>query len=506
MFLLGIDIGTSGTKAAIFDPDGQMHASAYQEYGMQQPKTGWAEQNPEDWWQAVKTVLRQLLHKSRIPAESIRSVGLSGQMHGLVMLDGFGKVLRPCILWCDGRTGEECREVTALVGKENLLHITANPALPGFTAGKIRWVRRHEPEIYEKCRHILLPKDYIRYRLTGELASEPSDASGTNLLDVGSRQWSKTILERLDIEPAWLPRLYESQEITGTVTPPAAAETGLKAGTPVVGGAADNMAAALGTGVISEGQAFNTIGTSGVIFAPVKQPRIDPLGRVHTFCHAVPGMWTMMSCTLSAGLSLRWYREQFCSAQIQHALSEGEDPYDWINRTVESVPPGSNGLLFLPYLMGERSPLLNETLRACFLGISANSQHRDFLRAVMEGVSFSQRQCLDILRAQNICPEQMILCGGGGRSRIWRLILAALYDMPVTRIQSSSESGILGAAILAGTGTGVYADIAQGCAASVRTTQPEFPLANDIRIYAKLYQRYYSASEMLVRWHSTQTS
>lgn len=310
-YLLGIDLGTSGTKTVLFDTEGNAVASALEEYPMYQPKNGWAEQDPADWWNAARHTIRAVLEQSGADPSSVRGLGISGQMHGLVMLDESGTVLRNSIIWCDQRTEEECREITEKVGAQRLIEITANPALTGFTASKILWVRNHEPELYAKCRHILLPKDYVRYMLTGEFATEVSDASGMQLMDVANRCWSEEVLEKLDIDPSLLARMYESPEITGTVTAEAAALTGLREGTPVVGGAGDNAAAAVGTGVVEEGRAFTTLGTSGVVFAHSNTVTIDPKGRVHTFCSAVPGCWTVMSCTLAAGLSLKWFRDTF---------------------------------------------------------------------------------------------------------------------------------------------------------------------------------------------------
>ena len=326
-YLIGIDLGTSGTKTVLFDQNGTAIASATVEYPLYQPKNGWAEQEPSDWWQAAAATVRRVIDESGVAPEAIKGVGLSGQMHGLVMLDEAGEPLRRSIIWCDGRTSQECAEITALVGRQRLIEITANPALTGFTAGKILWVRRHEPKLYAKCRHILLPKDYIRYQLTGEFATEVSDASGMNLLDVPNRCWSGEILEKLEIDGALLAKMYESCEVTGQITPRAAALTGLAAGTPVVGGAGDNAAAAVGTGVVERGRAFTTIGTSGVVFAHSDRVTIDPQGRVHTFCSAVPGAWTVMSCTLAAGLSLKWLRDQFFTEEMKTAEGMGVDPY-----------------------------------------------------------------------------------------------------------------------------------------------------------------------------------
>ena len=303
-YLLGVDLGTSGTKTVLFDVNGQAIASETVEYPLHQPQNGWAEQAPEDWWDAARTTIRSVIDQSGVQAEDIKGLGISGQMHGLVLLDADGNVLREAILWCDGRTQEECDEITNTIGRERLIQITANPALTGFTAGKILWVRKHEPELWAKVRHILLPKDYVRFKLTGEYASEMSDASGTNLLDVPNRCWSKEILDALNIDDSLMPRLTESSDVAGYVTSEAAQVTGLVAGTPVAGGAGDNAAAAVGTGVVVEGKAFTTIGTSGVVFAHSDKVQIDPQGRVHTFCAAVPGAYTVMSCTLAAGLSL----------------------------------------------------------------------------------------------------------------------------------------------------------------------------------------------------------
>lgn len=486
-YLIGIDIGTSGTKTVLFDQTGREIASASVEYPLYQPQNGWAEQDPLDWWQAAASTIRTALEKSRINPRDVKGVGISGQMHGLVMLDTAGNVLRRSIIWCDGRTGEECREITERVGRERLIAITANPALTGFTAGKILWVRRHEPEIYEKCRHILLPKDYIRYRLTGVYATEVSDASGMNLLDVPNRCWSKEVLATLEIDEELLARVYESPDVTGGITAEAAALTGLCAGTPVVGGAGDNAAAAVGTGVVRAGRAFTTIGTSGVVFAHSEQVTIDPAGRVHTFCHSVPGCWTVMSCTLAAGLSLKWFRDTFCAAEREAAAGMGVDPYEIMNAQAARSPIGANRLLYLPYLMGERSPILDENARGAFIGLSAMHTKYDLLRAVMEGVTYSQRQNLDVLRGMGVTFTEMLACGGGGRSVFWRQMLSDVYDCPVNTIASSGESPALGAAILAGVGAGVYSSVQEGCDAVIRTNTPELP----DRTRSLQYEPYY---------------
>lgn len=487
-YLLGIDLGTSGTKTVLFDTAGNVIASHTVEYPLHQPRNGWAEQDPDDWWRAVQVTVRAVLDKSGAAPEEVKGVGLSGQMHGLVMLDGEGRVLRRAILWCDGRTQKQCDEITEKLG-ERLISITANPALPGFTAGKILWVREHEPEIYEKCRHILLPKDYIRYQLTGEFATEVSDASGMNLLDVPNRCWSGEVLSALDIDPALLGKMYESCEVTGAVTAQAAELTGLAPGTIVVGGAGDNAAAAIGTGVVDTGLAFTTLGTSGVIFAHADRVTIDPKGRVHTFCSAVPGKWTVMSCTLAAGLSLRWMRDTLCLSERESAEAMGLDPYEIMTDAAARSPIGANRLLFLPYLMGERSPLLDSDARGAFIGLSAIHQRGDMIRAVLEGVTYSQRQCLDVFRDMGVEISDMAACGGGSRSSFWRQMLSDVYGCPVKTI-ASAEGPALGAAILAGAGAGVYSSVAQGCAEAVRPGARQVPNGAAGAAYEPFYQLY----------------
>lgn len=489
-YLMGVDLGTSGTKTALFDETGRTVASCTADYPLAQPQNGWAEQDPEAWWKAACETIRGVLDQSGVSPNEVKGVGLSGQMHGLVMLDGEGRVLRPSILWCDGRTGRECQEITELVGKERLIQLTANPALTGFTAGKILWVRRHEPELYAKCRHILLPKDYLRYKLTGEFATEVSDASGMNLLDVAHRCWSREVLDKLEIDPALLGKLYESVDLTGTVTAAASAATGLAPGTPVAGGAGDNAAAAVGTGVVRSGRAFVTLGTSGVVFAHADQVSIDPGGRVHTFCAAVPGAWTVMSCTLAAGLSLQWFRNQFCAEERQQAAEEGVDPYDIMTREAAQSPIGANRLLYLPYLMGERSPLLDEKARGAFIGLSAMHGRGDLIRAVMEGVSYSQRQCLDILREMGVAPDHIMACGGGGRSPFWRQMLADVLGCTVQTAKASQEGPALGAAILAGVCAGVYPDVPTACDAIVHPDQSCAPNSGDSARYEPFYRLY----------------
>ncbi|MDR2903289.1 MAG: xylulokinase [Clostridiales bacterium] len=488
-YLIGIDLGTSGTKTALFNETGAVVASKTIEYPMAQPQNGWAEQDPADWKNAALESMRAVIAESGADAAEIKGIGISGQMHGLVMLDGGNNVIRPAILWCDQRTARECKEITDKVGAKRLIEITANPALTGFTASKILWVRNNEPENYAKCRHILLPKDYIRFILTNEYATEVSDASGMQLLDVPARAWSKEVCGALDIDRSLLAKVYESPEITGGVTKEIAAFTGLNEGTPVVGGAGDNAAAAVGTGVVRDGAAFTTIGSSGVVFAHVSDVVIDPKGRVHTFCCAVPGQWHVMGVTQAAGMSLKWFRDRFCREEIAEAAKKGVDPYEIMSEAAGKIKIGSDRLLFLPYLMGERTPHLDPDCRGMFFGLSAMHDKAHFIRAIMEGVAFSQRDSLEVLRAMGITINDMAACGGGSRSPLWRQILADVYNCPVGTLQSK-EGPALGAAILAGVGAGIYSSVAEGCDIAVKKDLIQQPIAANTAAYGAFYDIY----------------
>ena len=491
-YLLGVDLGTSGTKTVLFDEQGNTIAAHTVEYPLYQPKNGWAEQDPEDWYQAAITTIKAVVTDSKVNPSDIAGLAISGQMHGLVMLDKESQVLRRSILWCDARTGKQCAEITERVGKQRLIDINANPALPGFTACKILWVRENEPDIYAKCDCILLPKDYVRYRLTGVKAMEISDASGTNLLDIRARQWSAEILEKLEIDPKFLPPLIEASAVAGHITDEAAALTGLSVGTIVAGGAGDNAAAAIGTGVCQEGQAFVTLGTSGVVFAHTTKPSIDPLGRVHTFCAAVPGAWTAMSCTLAAGLSLRWMRDEMFSAEKQSEEQQGRDVYDLMTKQAAAVSLGSDGLIYLPYLMGERSPVLDPEARGVFFGLSARHSKAHLTRAVLEGITLSQRHNLEVLHEMGIVPAQLAACGGGGRSPFWRQLVADILKCRVTTIKSK-EGPALGAAILAGTAAGLFASVQEGCAKLVKVGEAEaHPDTKAAALYDAVYKLYQS--------------
>jgi len=488
-YVIGIDLGTSGTKTVLFDETGKSIVSALREYPMLQPVNGWAEQDPRDWWEAAVATLSEVVARSGVPAESIVSLGISGQMHGLVMLDEAGEVLRPAILWCDQRTGKECDDLTAALGRSRLVSITANPAITGFTASKILWVRNNQPDVFDKCRRILLPKDYLRYKLTGDFATEVSDASGMQLLDVPNRCWSDEVLDKLGIDKSLLAKVYESPDVTGTISANAAKLTGLSNKTPVVGGAGDNAAAAIGTGVVADGRAFTTIGSSGVVFAHTDKLAIDPKGRVHTFCCAVPGAWHVMGVTQGAGLSLQWFRNQFCSQETEQAAREGTDPYEIMTSKAADVPIGADRLLYLPYLMGERTPHLDSNCRGVFFGLSAMHTRAHLIRAVMEGVSYSLFDCLSVLDEMGVKPETMLACGGGGSSPMWRQMLADVFGMPVATVKSR-EGPALGVAILAAVGAGIYPDVRAACDAMILINPPQYGNAADTERYRKVYALY----------------
>jgi len=485
--LLGIDVGTSGTKTALFGIDGKLIASHIGEYPLYQPQNGWAEQDPADWWNATVDGIRAVLSKAG--GAEIRGIGLSGQMHGLVMLDANGEPLRHSIIWCDQRTEAETEDMDRILGRKRIIEITANAPMTGFTAAKILWVKKNEPEIYEKCVKILLPKDYIRYKLTGEFATEVSDASGMQLMDVPKRDWSVEVTDKLGIDRALLAKMYESQDVTGVISGECAALTGIAAGIPVVGGAGDNPAAAVGTGVVAQGKAFTTIGSSAVVYAVSDDVKIDIDGRVHALCASVPGKWTVMSCTQAAGLSIQWLRNNVCADMIREAEEAGVDSYDVMDKLAESVPIGSDRLLFLPYLMGERSPHPDPDCRGVFFGLSGVHERANLIRAVREGVAFSQLECVEVFREMGVPVGDMMLTGGGAKSPVWRQMLADLYGCPVS-IPASDEGAALGAAILAGVGTGVYSDLQEACGQLIGKGDTLLPDEKRGKAYAPYFELY----------------
>ncbi|MCR5537043.1 MAG: xylulokinase [Succinivibrio sp.] len=471
-YLLGVDLGTSGCKTVLFDLKGQALASQTVSYPLLQPKNGWAEQQPELWYQAALSSLHEVMQRSGVKPSDVLGLSIAGQMHGLVMLDEHQEVLRPAILWCDARCERQCQEFTQRVGSERLMELNGNPALPGFTAPKILWVQEQEPEVFAHCRTILLPKDYVRYRLTGVLKAEISDASGTNLLDLKRRVWSSELLESLGLKAELLPMLCQSCEAAGTLTKEAAEATGLLSGTLVAAGAADNAAAALGTGVCQEGSAFVTLGTSGVIFAHTRRPVYDKQGRVHTFCAAVPGAYALLSCTLSCGQSLRFGRDVMYAREHEECAQRGEEIYDYMTDEASGIPVGAEGLIYLPYLMGERSPLLDAKARGVFFGLSALHSRAHLTRAILEGVCLSQKHNLKVLEELKVVPEELRACGGGASSALFRQILCDSLSKVIKTV-TSREGPALGAAILAGCAAGAYSSVEEGVAQCVRLKDEE---------------------------------
>ncbi len=488
-YVLGIDLGTSAVKAALYDENCRKVCDAGKEYPLSCPQNGWAEQNAEDWYRAAAACIRQAIAQSGVRPQDIVSVGLSGQMNGIVLLDKNGAPLRPAILWCDQRGAQECEEINARVGTQNIFDITCNPALTGFSLAKLLWVRNHQPSLYDTCRHIMLPKDYIRLRLTGEYATDVSDASGMQLLDTGKRCWSKQVVSSLGIDASLLPTVYESPEISGRVHETAAQETGLPAGIPVAAGAGDNAASAIGTGVVTDCRSFLTLGTSGVIDTHSDTLRVDPQGRVHTFCAAVPGAWLIVASVQSAGLSMQWMR---------NLLFPGDSDYAQVNQAIASVPIGAQRLLYLPYLMGDRSPHMDPDARGVFFGLSSMHTREHLARAVMEGISYGVRDCYGVLQSMGVMPQEMLLCGGGAKSPIWRQMLADVLGLPM-RLLQTSDSGALGAAILAAVSAGIYNDVRQACAQAVKTggiTQPDPAAGAAYEAFYALYRRIYPHLQM----------
>jgi xylulokinase len=494
--LLGVDIGTGGTRAVLLAEDGRVLDSATSEHApMRSPQIGWAEQDPHDWWRAGCRAIKACLEQNHTSASEIAAVGLTGQMHGLVLLDSDGEVLRPAIIWCDQRTGEQCEQITERIGAARLIELTANPALPNFTLPKIWWVQQHEPEIWSRARAILLPKDYFRFRLTGARAIDVAEASGTLFFDVSQRQWSKPILEASSISLDLLPKLFESPDISGAISEEGASATGLLAGTPVIAGAGDQAAGAVGMGIVRPGAVSATIGTSGVVFAATSRPVLDPRGRIHTFCHALPGRWHVMGVTQAAGLSLRWFREEFGAGNSDAAVRADEDPYQRLTAEAAKTPPGAEGLLWAPYLMGERTPHLDPYARGALVGITAQHHRGHLVRAILEGVAFSLRDSFEIFRELQIPAQSVRLGGGGARSELWRQIQADIYGMSV-EIVEAEEGPAFGAALLAGVGSGVWPSVEDACDKSVRVARrvaPDASTAGLMKVRYAVYRQLYPA-------------
>jgi xylulokinase len=491
---LGIDIGTSGTKTLAMRTDGRILATATVEYPLSNPRPGWSEQDPEHWWQAAIKSVRAVLRQGKIKPAEIAGIGLSGQMHGSVFLDAKHQVIRPAILWNDQRTAAECAEIEARAGgRSQLIELVANPALTGFTAPKILWLRKHEPRHFDRVRQVLLPKDYVRFRLTGEFATEVSDASGTLLLDVRNRRWSRSLLQRLDLDPAILPAVFESDEVSGHLSPQAGRRLGLPAGIPVVGGGGDQAAGAVGNGIVRKGVISATMGTSGVVFAHSDEVQYDPQGRLHTFCHAVRGKWHVMGVVLSAGGSLQWYRNQLAGAETALAQAKKIDPYELLTEQAAGAPPGSEGLFFLPYLTGERTPHADPNARGAWVGLSLRHTRAHLVRSIIEGATYAMRDSLEIIERLQIPVKEVRLSGGGARSRFWRQVQADIYGTRVVTT-NSSEGPAYGVALLAAVGAGAYRHIAEACQATIRIEDSTAPHAKTRRCYDAafpLYQKLY---------------
>ena len=482
MYWLGLDVGTGGSRALLVDADGRVRFSfvaPHQDMRMERPL--WAEQEPEDWWRASKAAISGVLKTAHVDGGAIRGVGLSGQMHGLVLLDESREVIRPALIWCDQRSQAQVDFINEKLGAQNVVRWTANPVLTGFTLPKLLWVRDNEPRSFQRIRHFLLPKDFLRFQLTGELATDVSDASGTSMLDVVKRAWSKEVMNGLGLDPAILPRVYESQEVTGHISNAAAEATGLKPGIPVIAGAGDQAASAIGNGIVQTGTVSCTIGTSGVVFAFLKEPAYDPKGRVHTFCHAIPGAWHVMGVTQGAGLSLQWFRNQLASNAA----------YDDLTREAETSPRGADGLFWLPYLMGERTPHLDANARAAWIGLTAKHRRADLIRSVLEGVCFSQNDGLEIIRQLGAAPAVVRLSGGGAKSAFWHQLFADVFNIPVA-ILESQEGSAYGAALLALVGTGEYSRAADVCTKAVKEITIKQPQPEAAQFYRKTYNIYTS--------------
>lgn len=488
-YLMGIDVGTSGVKAIVVDHKGKLVARAVVDSPLHCPQPGWSEQNPADWWTGTVESIRLVLSRCQIRPEQIVGLGLSGQMHGSVFLDACGQVIRPALLWNDQRTAAECEYITSKVGRKTIVAETCNPVLTGFQAPKIIWLREHEPQSFERLAHVLLPKDYIRYRLTGAFATEVSDASGTALFNVSQRRWSKVILDKLSLPADWFPQVYESPEVTGEVTAEAAALTGLQAGTPVVGGGGDQAAGGVGNGIVEAGAVSCTTGTSGVVFAHLDEPLMDPKLRTHTFCHAVPGKWHVMGVMLAAGGSLQWLRNTLCDQERSVALQLGQDPYEVMTAEAAQAPAGSEGLLFLPYLTGERTPYPDPCARGVFFGLSLRHQRRHLIRAVLEGVACGLRDCFELIAALGLDMPEVRASGGGARSLLWRQIQADVSDRAMSVI-NVDEGAAFGAALLAGVGAGVYPDVPSACRSTIKVVSTLQPNAEQVALYGRQYQLY----------------
>jgi len=481
---IGIDVGTSGTKALAINSEGKILAEASAGYPCHHPKPLWSEQDPEDWWRATQRVVRKVVKEARLKPADVAAIGLSGQMHGSVFLDKQNHVVRPALLWNDQRTAAECQEIQLRAGgRKPLIRMVANPALTGFTAPKILWLRNHEPRNFDRTVKVLLPKDEIRRRLTGEFATEVSDASGTLLLDVVRRKWSKPLLRKLDLDPELLPRCYESEEVTGTLTKGVARKLGLTTSCRVVGGAGDCAAGAVGMGIVRSGLLATSLGTSGVVFAHSDQPQFDPAGRLHTFCHAVRGRWHLMGVTLTAAGALQWFHDAVCNAGATHGK---KSRYDEITAEAARVAAGAEGLQFLPYLAGERTPHLDPNARGALIGITLKHTRGHIARAIMEGVTMALRDSYTILQDLGVPVRQIRASGGGAKNPFWRQMQADVFGKSVTAM-AADEGAAYGVALLAAVGAGHFKNINEACQATLQTAERSKPDPKARRVYNRAF-------------------
>ena len=479
-YFLGIDVSTTGSKALLIDTAGNVLCVCTSPHILSTPKPLWSEQNPQDWWNATVGSIRSILSQTGIDPHSIAAIGLTGQMHGLVLLDSAGEILRPAILWNDQRTQAQCDKIHRIIGREKFIRTSGNAALPGFTAPKILWVAENEPEIFDKVRHILLPKDYIRYRLTGEFAMDKADGSGTVVFDLKERRWSAEILDALKIPTAWMPPTFEGPETTGKVTLAAASITGLAVGIPVAAGGGDQSAQAVGVGAVEPGIIGLTVGTSGVVFATTPSALIEPEGRLHAFCHAVPGMWHFMGVMLSAAGSLQWYRDSLApNTGFSDLLDEAKN-----------IPTGSEGLQFLPYLSGERTPHPDPQARGAFIGLTLRHSRAHMTRSVLEGVSFGLKDSFTLIKSTGLEKiTQVRASGGGTKGGLWRQILASVLESELVTV-NTTEGAAFGAALLAGVGCGAWPDVHSACHQTIKITGQTYPDQSQVETYRKSYSLY----------------
>lgn len=480
MYFLGIDTSTTSSKALLINERGEMIAVASNPHTLQTPKPLWSEQDPREWWEAVAASISSVLEQAGVGGEGIGAVGLTGQMHGLVLLGDAGEVLRPAILWNDQRTQSQCDAIHRIVGKEKFIHITGNVALTGFTAPKILWVKEHEPELFARAKHVLLPKDYVRYMLTGEYAMDKADGAGTVLFDLQARDWSDEVLSALDISRAWMPRTFEGTEFTGVVNEEAARLTGLKVGTPVTAGGGDQAAGAVGVGAVKPGIVGLTVGTSGVVFATTPSALIEPEGRLHAFCHAVPGMWHFMGVMLSAAGSLQWYRDTLAP----------NVSFDDLLKEAESIPTGSEGLQFLPYLSGERTPHPDPLARGAFIGLTLRHSRAHMTRALLEGVAFGLKDSFTLIQEAGLGTiTQVRASGGGTKGALWRQIMASVLEAELVTV-NTTEGSAYGAALLAGVGAGAWSNAEAACEAAIQVTGRTSPVVEQVKVYRQCYPLY----------------